>query len=57
MTHVSLLHLMRAIARTQASTRATSLMCVKNSTHHLSMTLIAWDIGMKKMKQRSKALH
>ena len=57
MTHVSLLHLMRAIARTQASTRATSLMCVKNSTHHLSMTLIAWGIGMKKMKQRSKALH
>ena len=33
---VSLLHLMRAIARAHASKRATSLMRVKNSMRHTS---------------------
>ena len=33
----SLLHLMLAIACTHASTRATSLMHVKNSMHHLGL--------------------
>ena len=35
--HFSLLHLMPAIARAHASTRATSFMCVKNSTCHLCL--------------------
>ena len=34
---ISLFHLMRAIARAHASTRATSLICVKNSTLHLGL--------------------
>ena len=52
----SLLHLMRAIASAHASTRATSLMRVKNSMRHSLrlMTLIIWDIGTKKMKERTK---
>ena len=41
---------MRAIARVHASTNATSLMRVKNSTHHLFMARIVWDIEMEKMK-------
>ena len=50
-----LLHLMCAILRAHASTRATSLMRVKNSTHHLCfVTLVVWDIGMKKIKEKTK---
>ena len=33
----SLLHLMGAIPRTHASTRVTSLMCVKNSMRHFCL--------------------
>ena len=36
---ISLFHLIRAIARARASTRATGLMRVKNSTHHLLQIL------------------
>ena len=49
---LSLIHLMHVIAHAQASTRATSLMHVKNSWCHLFMTLIVWDIGMMKMKEQ-----
>ena len=52
----SLLHLMHASACTHASTLATNLMHVKNSMHHfLFITLIVWNIGMKKIKERSTA--
>ena len=52
---ISLLHLMYAIACEHSSTRATSLMRVKNSMHqYLLMRLIVWDIRMKKMIERSK---
>ena len=53
----SLLCLIRAIARAHPSTIATSLIRVKNSTHHFSLTLIYWDIGMEKMIERSKTLN
>ena len=43
---------MHAIAHAHASTRATSLMRVKNSMRHLFMTLIVWDTGMMKMKEQ-----
>ena len=43
---------MRAITRAHASIRATSLMRVKNSTRHLFMTSILWDIGTKKIKEQ-----
>ena len=46
---------MRAIVSTQASTQATDLMRVKNSTRHLGLWLfIVWDIRTKKMKERTK---
>ena len=49
----SLIHLVRAVVHGHASTRATSLMRVKNSTHHLCLcALIFWDIGMKKIKKQ-----
>ena len=44
------LHLIRTITRTHNTTRATSLMCVKNSTG----TLTVWSTAMKKMKERTK---
>ena len=43
---------MHAIAHAHASTRATSLMRVKNSVRNLFMTLFVWDIGMMKMKEQ-----
>ena len=46
----SLLHLMHA----HASTLATSLIRVKNNSPILLITLVVWNIGMKKMKERSK---
>ena len=46
----SLLHLMRAIA----CAHATSLMHVKNSMRRFFLTLIVWDIGMKKIKEKTK---
>ena len=45
---------MRTIARAHASTRATSSIHVENSTHHLDLSLIVWDIGTKKMKTKTK---
>ena len=45
---------MGAIARAHASTRATSVMRGKNNVQLLFMTLIVWDIGMEKMKERTK---
>ena len=52
----SLLYLVHAITRTNASTRATSLMSVKNSTHHLFKTFSAWDIETKKMKEQERQI-
>ena len=53
--NTSLLHLMRAIACAHASTRFTSLICVnKKHMSLLFMTLIVWDIGTKKIKERTK---
>ena len=49
-----LLRLMHAIACTHTSTRATSLMLIKNCMHHLCLTLIFWDIRTKKMKEKTK---
>ena len=37
-----------------ASTLATSLIRVKNNSPILFITLVVWNIGMKKMKERSK---
>ena len=51
-TSLSLLHLMCTIACAHASTHAASSMCVKNSTCHLCLTIIVWNIGMNKMKER-----
>ena len=49
------LHLIRAIARAYASTRATSLMRVKNSTHHLCLRhLIVSVNAMKKIYKMNK---
>ena len=45
---------MYAIACAHPNTHATTLMCVKNSTPFLFMTLIALDTGAKKTKQRTK---
>ena len=54
---VSLLHLMRAIARAHASKRATSLMRVKNSMRHTSAygtyCLGHWK-RKKQIKERAK---
>ena len=51
----SLIHLMCVIACAQASTFATHLMHVKKwDAPLLFMTLIVWDIGTKKMKERTK---
>ena len=44
----TLLHLMRVIARVIASTRANSLMRVKNSTRHF------WGVGKRKMNERKR---
>ena len=47
----SLIHLMCAIAHAHGSTRATSLMRVRNSMRgFFFMTLVVWDFGMKKIK-------
>ena len=53
-TAQSHIHLMQAIARTHASTHATSMMDVKSNMCHFCLTLIVWDIGIKEMKQRTK---
>ena len=50
----NLLQLMHAITCTHTSTRATSLMHVKNCMHHLCLTLIFWGIRTKKMKEKTK---
>ena len=54
---ISLLHLMAVIAHAHdSSAHTTCLMHVKNSYHAplKFVTLIVWDIGMKKMKERTK---
>ena len=48
----SLFHLMHAIVPAHARTRTTTLKRVKNSTCHFFMTLIVWDIGTKKIKEK-----
>ena len=47
---------MRVIALAHASTLATSLMRLKSGMYapFLFMSLIVWDIGMKKIQERSK---
>ena len=45
---------MRTIAHAHVSTRATSLMSIKKSMPMLFMTLIVWDIGTKKIKERTE---
>ena len=52
---ISLLHLIRAIARSHASTRATSLMRTKNSTRHFSLWyLLSGTFKWRKWKKRSE---
>ena len=52
---ISLLHLMRAIVHAHASTCATSLMHVKNSTHHLGLWhLLSGTLERRKLKKEQK---
>ena len=51
---ITLLHLMFAIACAYSSTPAASLMCVKSNTRHFGCGTFVWNIGVKKMKERSK---
>ena len=53
----SLLYLVHAITRTNASTRATSLMSVKNSTHHFCLKhLVPGTLKLKKWKNKNVKL-
>ena len=51
----SILHLMHAITHAYASTHTTGLMHEKKIAHTISV--FVWDIGMKKMKERSETLN
>ena len=53
--YLSLFYLMHAIACALASTCATSLMCVKNSTHHLGLQhLLSGTLEQRKWKKEQK---
>ena len=53
--YCSLLHLMCVIACAHASTRVTSLMCVKNSTHHFYLWhLLSGTLEWKKWNKGQK---
>ena len=52
----SLLYLVHAITRTNASTRATSLMSVKNSTHFCLKHLVPGTLKLKKWKNKNVKL-
>ena len=51
-SYISLVHLMRAIAHAHASTRATSLMRIKDNTHHfLLWRLLSGTLKWRKSKK------
>ena len=50
---ISLLHLMRVITNAHTSTHTTSLMHKRYHLPLLFVTLIVWDTGMKKLKERT----